>query len=61
MENVEFAMTHTDLGLREVAWAGDAQLGVLRKSHLHPSAAQGEQSEEGASQGLSLEELPLKC
>lgn len=26
---------HTDLGLREVAWAGDVHLGVIRKSHIH--------------------------
>lgn len=51
VENVESAMTHTDLGLREVAWAGDAHLGVIRKSHLHPSAAQGKQTEERSKPG----------
>lgn len=52
-------MTHIDLGLREVAWAGDTHLGVIRKSHLHPSIAPRESKNWGeANLGLSLEELP---
>lgn len=35
VHSVAFTMTHTDLGLREVAWAGDVHLGVIRKSHIH--------------------------
>lgn len=54
VENVEFAMRHTALGLREAAWTGGAHVGVMRKSHLHPPTAQRE-----ASLGLSLEELSL--